>query len=79
MLSLAEEKFMEYKLNVCGSFRKSLYDTFFKADTENRKKLISAFPDLEVVNRYSNESGYWDNLLERFNKQTKQNWTDIVE
>ena len=67
---------MEYKLGVCGSFKKSLYDTFFNADDNNRKKLMSVFPELEVPHRYSTERGYWDDLLERHNKQCNLKYVD---
>ena len=76
MVTLHEAKFIEYKLNVCNLFDKSLYDTFFKGDEDNRKKLISAFPELEVANRFSNERGYWDDLLKRHNEECKKNYVD---
>lgn len=74
MVTLHEEKFMDYKIGLSGSFRQSLHETFFKGDTENRKKLISVFPELEVAQRYASESGYWRGLVERYNKQYNTNY-----
>lgn len=62
----AEREFMFYKQGTAGGFRTSLYDTFFKADSQNQAKLMSAFPDLEVLHRYCQESGYWDDLKKRW-------------
>ncbi len=74
MVTNHEEKFMEYKVGLAGSFRSSLYDTFFKGDIENRKKLISVFPELEVALRYSSVKGYWRELVERYNEQYKTDY-----
>ena len=68
-VTIHEEKFMDYKIGLSGSFKQSLYDTFFKGDTENRKKLISAFPELEVAHKYASERGYWQDLVDRYNKK----------
>jgi hypothetical protein len=67
-ISPEEEKFCHYKLGIEGSFSKGLYDVFFIADIRNRAKLMAAFPHLEVAYRYSQESGYWQDLMNRWNE-----------
>jgi len=65
----AEREFMYYKAGTAGGFHTSLYDAFFKADSSNQAKLLAAFPDLEVVRRYCQESGYWDDLKKRWEEK----------
>lgn len=67
-LSQDEYDFMLYKLGQAGSFRTALYEAWFAADLDNSQKLESVFPELEVVRRYSNEDGYWENLCQRWNQ-----------
>jgi hypothetical protein len=62
----AEAEFMYYKNGTAGSFYTSLVNCFFKADHSNQTKLLSAFPELEPVLRYSVESGYWEDLQARW-------------
>ena len=70
-ISNAEREFMFYKIGTCGSFHKALIDTIFKADHINRAKLAMGFPaDVEVVNRFQNEAGYWEDLRERWKSAT---------
>lgn len=64
-----ELEFIYYKRGTAGSFRMGLYDLFFRADSQNRMRLILAFPYLWVVERYSNESGYWEDLQTRFQEK----------
>ena len=67
-VSTAEEVFCMFKLNLEGSFMTSLINTIFKADIINRAKLAQGYPELvEVCNRFNNESGYWEDLVERWN------------
>jgi hypothetical protein len=66
MLTIDEMKFINYKKNVCGSFMKLLYDAYFRADSENRKKLQSVYPELEVAYKYANIMGYWNDLVKRY-------------
>jgi hypothetical protein len=67
-LTEAEETFCLYKLGTEGSFITSLIDTIFKGDIVNRTKLAKGYPELvEVCNKYNRESGYWKNLVERWN------------
>lgn len=62
-----EESFIHFQLGMSGSFMQSLYETWFKADTQNAAKLESVFPQLEICKRYRNEPGYWDDLCHRWN------------
>lgn len=61
-----EAEFMYYKNGTAGSFRTGLYDLFFKADMFNQMKLERAFPELSVLSRYANETGYWEDLQKRW-------------
>jgi hypothetical protein len=71
-----ELEFLYYKWGTAGSFRTGLYDLFFKADSINQFKLETMYPELRVLRRYSNESGYWEDLQKRVEKH-KENATDI--
>lgn len=62
-----EEKFCKYRLGMSGSFTKPLYDLMFRADPENQLKLISVFPELNIVPKYIFEEGYWADLIRRWN------------
>ncbi len=67
-VSEAEETFCMFKLGMEGSYMTSLITTIFKGDMNHRFKLAKGYPDLvEVCNRYNNESGYWQELVERWN------------
>lgn len=67
-ITSAEETFCMFKLNLEGSFMTSLINTIFKGDMINRAKLAKGYPDLvDVCNRFNNERGYWDDLVERWN------------
>lgn len=61
-----EAEFMYYKNGTAGSFRTGLYDLYFKADEVNRAKLMLVFPYLWVAEKYSNESGYYEDLRMRW-------------
>ena len=74
MTTIHEDKFIHYKRGTAGSFTQSLFETYFKGDTENRKKLQSVFPELEVAYRYANESGYWQDLIKRYNEKYNNNF-----
>jgi hypothetical protein len=73
MVTKSEMEFIYYKRNNSGSFRTSLYNTYFMGDDENQAKLESVFPDLEVLRRYSREKGYWQDLQNRYKKETGEN------
>lgn len=58
-----ELEFVYFMRGVSGSFRVNLFQTIFSADIENMKKLSLGFPnEVEVVFRYQNENGYWQEL-----------------
>ena len=58
-----ELEFVYFMRGASGSFRENLFQTIFSADIENMKKLSLGFPnEVEVVFRYQNENGYWQEL-----------------
>jgi hypothetical protein len=58
-----ELEFVYFMRGTSGSFRANLFQTIFSADIENMKKLSLGFPnEVEVVFRYQNENGYWQEL-----------------
>ena len=61
-----EAEFMYYKNGTAGSFRTGLYDLYFKADEVNRARLMQVFPYLWVAEKYSKESGYYEDLRMRW-------------
>ena len=66
----AEETFCMFKLGMEGSFMTSLIETIFKGDIINRAKLAEGYPDLVmVINDYNNTSGYWKDLVNRWNEK----------
>lgn len=66
-ISSAEELFMHYKKGMAGSGMTALIDAIFKLDKPNRAKIALGYPDLvEVCNRYSFETDYWDDLQSRW-------------
>lgn len=67
-----EKKFIEYKIGLSGSFMTALYEAYFRADSQNRQKLQTAFPELEVAYHYSNTPNYWIDLLDRYNQEFNQ-------
>ncbi len=70
LISEYEEKFMHYKLGTCGSGYTALIKCIFALDMPNRLKMAKGFPELvEVVNRYNNERGYWEDLVSRYNQE----------
>jgi hypothetical protein len=60
-----EWEFIYYKRGTAGSFRTGLYDLYWKADFINQAKLESVFPELWVLRKYAQESGYWEDLQAR--------------
>jgi hypothetical protein len=62
----AELEFMFFMKGTSGSFKTNLFKTIMSADNTNQKKLSLGFPDeVEVVRRYQQEDGYWQELLEK--------------
>lgn len=61
-----ELEFMFFMKGTSGSFMTNLFKTIMSADITNQKKLSLGFPnEVEVVNRYQNEEGYWQKLQEK--------------
>jgi hypothetical protein len=70
----AEREFMFYKIGTAGSFHTALLETIMKADIRNQAKLALGFPDdVQVVQRYQNEPGYWQGLQERWKAANNRN------
>ena len=69
-MTQAERDFCMYWKGMSGQFIKKIIEAFFEADSENTIRLSLGFPEMgEVVHRYRNESGYWQDLVERWNKE----------
>jgi hypothetical protein len=61
-----ELEFMFFMKGTSGSFMTNLFKTIMSADITNQKKLSLGFPnEVEVVRRYKNEDGYWQELLKK--------------
>lgn len=68
-LTQAENYLMKDQLHVNGHFMEHLLWAIKKADVQNRAKLALGFPDLvEVVQRFKNEDGYFQDLCARWNE-----------
>jgi hypothetical protein len=66
-ISKTEELFIFYKRGTAGSGFTALIDAIFKLDRPNRAKIALGYPELvEVCNRYNDETGYWEDLQQRF-------------
>ena len=62
----AELEFMFFMRGTSGSFMTNLFNTIMSADIQNQFKLSLGFPnEVEVVRRYKNEDGYWQQLQEK--------------
>ena len=62
----AELEFMFFMRGTSGSFMTNLFKTIMSADIQNQFKLSLGFPnEVEVVRRYKNEDGYWQQLQEK--------------
>ena len=62
----AELEFMFFMKGTSGSFMTNLFKTIMIADIGNQVKLSLGFPnEVEVVRRYQNEDGYWQELQKK--------------
>jgi hypothetical protein len=62
----AELDFMFFMRGTSGSFMTNLFKTIMSADIQNQFKLSLGFPnEVEVVRRYKNEDGYWQQLQKK--------------
>jgi hypothetical protein len=63
-----ELEFVFFMKGTSGSFMTNLFKTIMSADLENMRKLSLGFPnEVDVVHRYQNEEGYWQNLQKKLN------------
>jgi hypothetical protein len=57
---------MFFMKGTSGSFMTNLFKTIMSADMGNQVKLSLGFPnEVEVVRRYQNEDGYWQELQKK--------------
>jgi hypothetical protein len=62
----AELEFVFFMKGTSGSFMTNLFKTIMSADIQNQFKLSLGFPnEVEVVRRYKNEDGYWQQLQKK--------------
>ena len=62
----AELEFVFFMRGTSGSFMTNLFKTIMSADMGNQVKLSLGFPnEVEVVRRYQNEDGYWQELQKK--------------
>jgi len=62
----AELEFVYFIKETSGSFMTNLFKTIMSADIQNQFKLSLGFPnEVEVVRRYKNEDGYWQELQKK--------------
>jgi hypothetical protein len=62
----AELEFVFFMRGTSGSFMTNLFKTIMSADIGNQVKLSLGFPnEVEVVRRYQNEDGYWQELQKK--------------
>jgi hypothetical protein len=62
----AELEFVFFMRGTSGSFMTNLFKTIMSADMGNQIKLSLGFPnEVEVVRRYKNEDGYWQQLQKK--------------
>jgi hypothetical protein len=61
-----ELEFVYFMKGTSGSFMTNLFKTIMSADMGNQVKLSLGFPnEVEVVRRYQNEDGYWQELQKK--------------
>ena len=62
----SELEFVYFMRGASGSFTTNLFKTIMCADMGNQVKLSLGFPsEVEVVRRYQNEDGYWQELQKK--------------
>lgn len=72
----AEEKFVHFKLGIAGTGYAALIKCIFALDMPNREKMALGFPEIvNVVNRYNFETGYWQDLVSRYNEEYNSSLT----
>ena len=69
---------MHYKNGIAGSGMTALIDAIWKLDVKNRAKIALGFPELiHVCNRFNNETGYWEDLQQRWKESNKYINTEL--
>lgn len=64
-----EKHLCEFEYEMSGSFYTHLFNAIMKADGYNMTRLSLAFPEeVQAVNRFRNEDGYWEKLQMEFKK-----------
>jgi len=64
-----EKRLCEFEYEMSGSFYTHLFNAIMKADGHNMTRLSLAFPEeVQAVNRFRNEDGYWEKLQMEFKK-----------
>lgn len=62
----AESDLVFWNNDKAGGFTQSLFNLIAKSDAGNRYRLSLGFPEhVDVYDRYQNEEGYYEMLLER--------------
>jgi hypothetical protein len=62
----AELEFVYFMRGIAGSFTTNLFTLIMNSDIENQKRLSLSFPnEVNVVNKYRNEEGYWQKLQQK--------------
>lgn len=68
-----ELEFYFFMKGQSGSFHTNLFKAIMSADFGNQYKLAFGFPgEVSVVQRYQNEDGYWESLLEKIEKKVDE-------
>jgi len=66
-MSGVELEFYFFMKGQAGSFTTNLFKAIMSADFGNQHKLSFGFPDeVTVIQKYKNEDGYWESLLNKF-------------
>ena len=65
-----EAAVVEWQYGYCGDFHKALWEAIARADENNLDRLGFGFPvEVTGFKKYSQEPGWWQNVLEKINKQ----------
>ena len=68
IVTKAEERLCMYMRGIASNSTSLLIKTIFAMDDDNRAKMALGFPDeVNVIIRYKTESGYWQDLVNRWN------------
>ena len=66
-MNQGERRLCEFQYGMSGGFTEKLFRAIFHADGDNQFKLKKGFPEeVEAVERFQTESGYWEKLDHEF-------------